>query len=111
MQSGCVHQFKGLLRHLPDVVRGKFPDLKARSFSDAMIANAGRFNLNIATTSPTLPDGRRGFVGMEAVARPHINEFTDVSSCTYVPENGGIDFCQSCSVRMYAAFTPVFSPL
>ena len=25
-ESGCVHQFKGLLRHLPDVVRGKQSD-------------------------------------------------------------------------------------
>ena len=32
--------------------------------------------------------GRRvwGFMGIEAVARPHINEFTDASQCTYVPE-------------------------
>ena len=32
--------------------------------------------------------GRRvwGFMGVEAVARPHINGFYDVSSCTYVPE-------------------------
>ena len=33
--------------------------------------------------------GRRvwGFMGIEAVARPHINEFTDASQCTYVPED------------------------
>lgn len=28
-----------------------------------------------------------GCMGIEAVARPHINEFTDASQCTYVPED------------------------
>ena len=61
--------------------------LKARSFSDAMIANAGRFNLEHCNNI-TNSAGRRvwGFMGLEAVARPHINGFYDVSSCTYVPE-------------------------
>lgn len=61
--------------------------LKARSFSDAMIANAGRFNLEHCNNI-TNSAGRRvwGFMGVEAVARPHINGFYDVSSCTYVPE-------------------------
>ena len=84
--------------------------LKARSFSDAMIANAGRFNLEHCNNI-TNSAGRRvwGFMGVEAVARPHINGVYDVSSCTYVPEEWRDCFCQSCSVRMYAAFTPVFS--
>ena len=49
--------------------------LKARSFSDAMIANAGRFNLEHCNNI-TNSAGRRvwGFMGVEAVARPHINE-------------------------------------
>ena len=34
--------------------------LKARSFSDAMIANARKFIWSIATTSPTQPDGGCG---------------------------------------------------
>ena len=61
--------------------------LKARSFSDAMIANAGRFNLEHCNNI-TNSAGRRvwGFMGVEAIARPHINGFYDVSSCTYVPE-------------------------
>ena len=61
--------------------------LKARSFSDAMIANAGRFNLEHCNNI-TNSAGRRvwGFMGVEAVARPHINGFYDVSPCTYVPE-------------------------
>jgi hypothetical protein len=52
-----------------------------------MIAYAGRFNLehcnNISNSA-----GRRvwGFMGVEAVARPYINGFYDVSLCTYVPE-------------------------
>ena len=51
--------------------------LKARSFSDAMIANAGRFNLEHCNNI-TNSAGRRvwGFMGVEAVARPHINGFT-----------------------------------
>ena len=62
--------------------------LKARSFSDAMIANAGRFNLEHCNNI-TNSAGRRvwGFMGVEAVARPHINGFYDVSPCTYVPED------------------------
>ena len=61
--------------------------LKARSFSDAMIANAGRFNLEHCNNI-TNSAGRRvwGFMGVEAAARPHINGFYDVSPCTYVPE-------------------------
>ena len=61
--------------------------LKARSFSDAMIANAKKFNLEHCNNI-TNSAGRRvwGFMGVEAVARPHINGFYDVSPCTYVPE-------------------------
>ena len=61
--------------------------LKARSFSDAMIANARKFNLEHCNNI-TNSAGRRvwGFMGVEAVARPHINGFYDVSPCTYVPE-------------------------
>ena len=62
--------------------------LKARSFSDAMIANAGRFNLEHCNNI-TNSAGRRvwGFMGVEAVARPHINGFYGDSPCTYVPED------------------------
>lgn len=61
--------------------------LKARSFSDAMIANAEKYNLEHCN-NVTNSAGRRvwGFIGVEAVARPHINGFYDVSPCTYVPE-------------------------
>ena len=62
--------------------------LKARSFSDAMIANAGRFNLEHCNNI-TNSAGRRvwGFMGVEAVARPHINGFYGNSPCTYVPDD------------------------
>ena len=62
--------------------------LKARSFSDAMIANAGRFNLEHCNNI-TNSAGRRvwGFMGVEAIARPHINGFYGDSPCTYVPED------------------------
>ncbi|MEI3473871.1 MAG: phage/plasmid primase, P4 family [Blautia faecis] len=61
--------------------------LKARSFSDAMIANAKKFNLEHCN-NVTNSAGRRvwGFMGVEAVARPNINGFYDVSPCTYIPE-------------------------
>ena len=62
--------------------------LKARSFSDAMIVNAGRFNLEHCNNI-TNSAGRRvwGFMGVEAIARPHINGFYGDSPCTYVPED------------------------
>ena len=62
--------------------------LKARSFSDAIVANAQRYNLEHCNTI-TNSAGRRvwGFMGIKAVARSHINEFTDASQCTYVPED------------------------
>ena len=62
--------------------------LKRRSFSDALMAACGKYNLEHCNTI-TNSAGRRvwGFMGIEAVARPHINEFTDASQCTYVPED------------------------
>ena len=68
-------------------VENSLAPLKARSFSDAMVTNAKKFNLEHCNNI-TNSAGRRvwGFMGVEAVARPHINGFYDVSSCTYVPE-------------------------
>ena len=62
--------------------------LKSRSFSDAMIANAKKFNLEHCNNI-TNSAGRRvwGFMGVEAVARPHINRFYGDSPCTYVPDD------------------------
>ena len=62
--------------------------LKARSFSDAMIANAKKFNLEHCNNI-TNSAGRRvwGFMGVEAIARPHINGFCEDSPCTYVPDD------------------------
>ena len=62
--------------------------LRARTFSDAMIANAGRFNLEHCNNI-TNSAGRRvwGFMGVEAVARPHINGFYGDSPCTYVQDD------------------------
>ena len=63
------------------------PSLKARSFSDSVVAHLSRYNLE-HTNKITNSAGRRvwGFMGIEAVARPNINGFYDVSPCTYVPE-------------------------
>ena len=62
--------------------------LKRRSFSDALVATCGKYNLEHCNTI-TNSAGRRvwGFMGIEAMTRPHINEFTDASQCTYVPED------------------------
>ena len=50
--------------------------LKSRSFSDAVVANASKYNLEHCN-NVTNPAGRRvwGFMGIEAVARPDINGF------------------------------------
>ena len=93
-ESRCVHQFKGLLRHLPDVVRrNSLTALKRRSFSDALVAACGKYNLEHCNTI-TNSAGRRvwGFIGIEAMARPHINEFTDASHVRTYRKTGGIDF-------------------
>ena len=62
--------------------------LKNRSFSDAMVANAGKYNLEHCNNI-TNSAGRRvwGFMGVEAIARPHINGFYGDSPCTYVPDD------------------------
>ena len=64
--------------------------LKSRSFSDAVVANANKYNLEHCN-NVTNPAGRRvwGFMGIEAVARPDINSFCGNSLRTYVP--GGWD--------------------
>ena len=61
--------------------------LKSRSFSDAMVANAGRYGLEHCNNVVNAA-GRRvwGFKGVEAIAQPRITGFTDVTDCTYVPE-------------------------
>ena len=61
--------------------------LKARSFSDALVAHAGKYNLEHCN-NVTNPAGRRvwGFMGIEAVARPDINSLCGDSLRTYVPD-------------------------
>lgn len=61
--------------------------LKSRSFSDAMVANTGRYGLEHCNNVVNAA-GRRvwGFKGVEAIAQPRITGFTDVTDCTYVPE-------------------------
>ena len=63
--------------------------LKARSFSDALVANADKFHLEYCN-NVTNPAGRRvrGFLGIEAVARPRMvsGENADMETLrTYVP--------------------------
>ena len=61
--------------------------LKARSFSDALVVHAGKYNLEHCN-NVTNPAGRRvwGFMGIEAMARPDINSFCGDSLRTYVPD-------------------------
>ena len=60
--------------------------LKRRSFSDAVIANQGKYNLEYCNRITNIA-GRRvwGFFGIEAIASPYINGFSNVSEDTYVP--------------------------
>ena len=62
--------------------------LKRRSFSESVIANQNKYNLEYCNKI-TNAAGRRvwGFFGIEAIARPNINGFSDVSEHTYVPED------------------------
>ena len=61
--------------------------LKRRSFSESVIANQNKYNLEYCNKI-TNAAGRRvwGFFGIEAIAKPNINGFSDVSERTYVPE-------------------------
>ena len=61
--------------------------LKRRSFSDSVIASQTKYNLEYCNKI-TNAAGRRvwGFFGIEAIARPNINGFSDVSEHTYVPD-------------------------
>ena len=62
--------------------------LKRRSFSDSVIASQSKYNLEYCNKI-TNAAGRRvwGFFGIEAIAKPNINGFSDVSERTYVPED------------------------
>lgn len=61
--------------------------LKRRSFSDAVIANQSKYNLEYCN-NVTNSAGRRvwGSFGIEAVANPHINGVCGISKRTYVQD-------------------------
>ena len=63
--------------------------MKRRSFSDAVIASQSKYHLEYCNKI-TNAAGRRvwGFYGIEAVARPTIHGFFEVSERTYVPVEG-----------------------
>lgn len=66
------------------------PALKERSFSDQVIENLNRWNLERSNTIKNAAGRRvRGFIGIEAVTHPNINGVYGVSPCTYVPEAWG----------------------
>ena len=64
--------------------------IKSRSFSDWVVANQSRYNLE-RTNTVTNSTGNRvwGYLGIEAVTCPRISRFYDVSERTYVPEEWG----------------------
>ena len=63
------------------------PALKERSFSDHVIENLNRWNLERSNTIKNAAGRRvRGFIGIEAMTHPNINGVYGVSPCTYVPE-------------------------
>ena len=80
--------------------------LKRRSFSDAVIASQGKYHLEYCNKIINAA-GRRvwGFYGIEAVARPNINGFFEVSERTY-RRNGGIDSCSNFVYVCTQRFTP-----
>lgn len=82
-----------------------FP-LKKRSFSDAVIANQGKYNLGYCNKI-TNSAGRRvwGFFGIEAIARSNINKFYDVSEHTYWKNGEKIDFAYSLVYVCTQSFT------
>lgn len=62
--------------------------LKSHSFSDAMVANAKKFDLEHFNNITNSAGWRIwGFMGVKAVARPNINGFYDIPPCTYVPND------------------------
>ena len=67
---------------------GRIPNGPRAALAYAAALPGAQYNLEHCNTI-TNSAGRRvwGFMGIEAVARPHINEFTDASQCTYVPED------------------------
>ena len=61
--------------------------LKPRSFSEALIACQGRYNLEYCNNVTNAAGRRvRGFLGIEVLVRNHMSVFTGDSIRTYVPE-------------------------
>ena len=62
--------------------------LKPRSFSDAVIASQGRYNLEYCNNVTNAAGRRvRGFFGIEALVHPNISVFSGDSLRTYVPRD------------------------
>ena len=62
--------------------------LKRRSFSDAVIANQGKYNLEYCNNVTNAAGRRvRGFFGIEALVHPNISVFSGDPLRTYVPRD------------------------
>lgn len=67
--------------------------LKRRSFSDAVIANQSKYHLEYCNKITNAAGWRVwGFFGIEAVARPNINGFYEVSEVRTYQRSGGNEF-------------------
>ena len=82
--------------------------LKRRSFSESVIANQSKYNLEYCNKI-TNAAGRRvwGFFGIEAIARPNINGFSDVSEHTYVWEHFSRILCFKCCPLWQKTSAPI----
>ncbi len=62
--------------------------LKRRSFSDSVIANQSKYQIEYCNNI-TNSAGRRvwGFIGIEALAKPYTSAFYDDSERTYIPDD------------------------
>ena len=62
--------------------------LKPRSFSDAVIASQGKYNLEYCNNVTNAAGRRvRGFFGIEALVHPNMSVFSGDSLRTYVPKD------------------------
>ena len=62
--------------------------MKPRSFSDAVIASQGKYNLEYCNNVTNAAGRRvRGFWGIEALVNPNISVFSGDSLRTYVPRD------------------------
>ena len=85
----CQDELRTLLQRIRMYcTENNLPALKARSFSEALIACQSRYNLEYCNNVTNAAGRRvRGFLGIEVLVRNHISVFSGDSMRTYVPED------------------------